>query len=163
MIVVADTTPLITLLKIGHLDILNRLYGTVHIPKAVYDELTENADFSDEAELVKNASYLKIHTDISREKVDLLQRATGLDLGESEAIVFADSQKEKVLIMDESHGRFVAQQMRIPITGVIGVLSAAYKKNILSAEQISESVHIMRLSNRFISERLYDILLDLIK
>ena len=163
MIVVADTTPLISLLKINHFDILNKLYGSVHIPKAVYDELVLNSDFEDEAEIVRNADFLQIRTDISPEKVDLLRRATNLDLGESEAIILADSEDTKVLLMDEAHGRLVAQQMHIPITGVVGVLAAGYKKGFLSSDEIIQSVQIMKNTNRFISERLYTILLNLIK
>ncbi|MCR4941069.1 MAG: DUF3368 domain-containing protein [Treponemataceae bacterium] len=163
MVVVADTTPLITLLKINKFDILNKLYGTVHIPKAVYDELTTNTDFSHELEIVRNTTFLEIHSDIPADRVDLLRRATGLDLGESEAIVLADLSETKTLLMDESHGRAVAAQMKIPITGVIGVLIAAYKKELLTAEEITNCVQIMKLSNRFISERLYNLLFSMLK
>lgn len=162
MIVVADTTPLISLLKINHFDILETLYGMVHIPKAVYDELTANANFVEEVKIVENSSFLQIHTDISAERVNLLRRATGLDLGESEAIILADASETKTLLMDESRGRSVAEQMGIPVTGVIGILAAAYKKDILNSEEVKNSVQIMKQSNRFISERLYKILLDLV-
>lgn len=40
MIVVSDTTPLISLLKIQRLDLLEKLFGQVFIPQAVFDELT---------------------------------------------------------------------------------------------------------------------------
>lgn len=42
MIVVSDTTPLISLLKINRLELLERLFGDVMIPKAVFDELTSD-------------------------------------------------------------------------------------------------------------------------
>ena len=45
MIVIADTTPLISLMKIGHLDLLHRLFGEVQIPNAVYEELVYNTRF----------------------------------------------------------------------------------------------------------------------
>lgn len=48
MIVVSDTTPIISLLKAGHLDLLQKLYGVVCIPEAVYQELTTNQVFADE-------------------------------------------------------------------------------------------------------------------
>lgn len=160
MIVIADTTPIISLLKINHLEILHSLYGTVHIPLAVYKELTENSDFPEEARIIENCDFLEVHTDIESEKVDFLRRATGLDLGESEAIVLADSQDSKTLLIDERHGRTVARNLEIPITGVIGVLLAAYKKEFLSANEIRESIAIMKNSNRFISESLYEILLS---
>lgn len=40
MIVVSDTTPILSLLKAGRLVSLKNLYQTVVIPKAVYNELT---------------------------------------------------------------------------------------------------------------------------
>lgn len=40
MTVVSDTTPLISLLKIGKLDILKEIFGDIYIPKAVLSELT---------------------------------------------------------------------------------------------------------------------------
>ena len=40
MIVVSDTTPLISLLKIGRLDLLKKLFGEIFIPQAVFNELT---------------------------------------------------------------------------------------------------------------------------
>lgn len=86
MIVISDTTPIITLSKIKRLDLLQRLFGNIMIPKAVYNELTSNIQFRDEADVIVNAKYIKV-VDVHDEKsVELLRRATGLDLGESEAI-----------------------------------------------------------------------------
>ena len=39
MKVVSNSSPLITLARIGHLDSLRRLYGVVHIPTEVFDEV----------------------------------------------------------------------------------------------------------------------------
>ena len=36
MIVVSDTTPILSLLKAGCLELLEKLYGNVLIPKAIY-------------------------------------------------------------------------------------------------------------------------------
>ena len=40
MIVVSDTTPLISLLKINRIDLLEKLFGKVLIPETVFSELT---------------------------------------------------------------------------------------------------------------------------
>ena len=40
MIVVSDTTPLISLLKINRIDLLEKLFGQVFIPQSVFDEKT---------------------------------------------------------------------------------------------------------------------------
>ena len=41
MIVISDTTPLISFLKINRLDLLEKLFCTVQIPKGVFAELIE--------------------------------------------------------------------------------------------------------------------------
>lgn len=53
MIVVSDTTPLISLMKIGRLDLLEKYFQEVQIPEAVFRELTVNPRFVDEAEQIK--------------------------------------------------------------------------------------------------------------
>ena len=53
MIVISDTTPIITLIKINRIDLLEKLFGEVSIPEAVFHELTTNNAFANEAEIVK--------------------------------------------------------------------------------------------------------------
>ena len=82
MIVVSDTTPLISLLKVGHLDLLYKYFGEVQIPKAVFDELTSNQRFALEAEEIKKCSYIRVVKIEDDKSVDIIRRVTGLDLGE---------------------------------------------------------------------------------
>jgi predicted nucleic acid-binding protein len=46
MIVISDTTPILSLIKIDRLKILEELYKKIIIPKAVYDELIINIDYA---------------------------------------------------------------------------------------------------------------------
>lgn len=41
MILVLDSSALITLARIGRLDLLRQVAGTVHIPEAVYEEVVQ--------------------------------------------------------------------------------------------------------------------------
>ena len=52
-IVVSDSTPLISLMKADLLDLLAGLFGEVLIPEAVFQEVTTNEEFKDEAEKIK--------------------------------------------------------------------------------------------------------------
>lgn len=45
MIIVSDTTPIISLTKIKRLELLKELFGNVIIPNAVYRELTSSKSF----------------------------------------------------------------------------------------------------------------------
>lgn len=53
MIVISDTTPIISLIKIDKLFLLQKLFGKVIIPQAVYDELVSNPKYTKEAVIVK--------------------------------------------------------------------------------------------------------------
>lgn len=163
MIVVSDTTPIITLLKINKLGLLKELFESIAVPSAVYNELTSNRQFLEEGKIIKNTEYIKVVDVVDIKAVELLRRATGLDLGESEAIIFSDHSKAGLLLIDEANGRKVAKQMGIPIMGTVGVLMAAYKEEFISSCEIKECIDIMKNSGRHMSEKLYSQLLDLIR
>lgn len=91
-----------------------------------------------------------------------MQRATGLDLGESEAIVYADDNHAALLLMDKASGRRVALDMGIAIMGSVGVLVAAYKSGYISVSEADEAFQRIRNANRHISERLLSDALDII-
>lgn len=76
MVVISDTTPLITLIKIGRLDLLEKLFENIIIPEAVYHELTLNTQFLDEAAEITNAKYIKVVDVQDTKSVELLRRAT---------------------------------------------------------------------------------------
>ena len=93
MIVISDTTPVISLMKANHLDLLQKLYGNVLIPNAVYRELTENPIYSEEVEIIRMCDFLR-KTDVENiQSVHILRSVTGLDVGESEALVMYDACK----------------------------------------------------------------------
>ena len=87
MIVVSDSTPLITLMKAEKLDVLGELFGEVSIPQAVYDELTGNPNFLEEADLIQRSPIIRVVHVNNLKSVENLQRVSGLDRGESEAII----------------------------------------------------------------------------
>lgn len=45
MLIISDTMLIISLMKAGQLSLLEKMFGSVVIPKAVYDELTVNKNF----------------------------------------------------------------------------------------------------------------------
>ena len=79
MIVVSDTTPLISLLKINRIDLLERLFGDVLIPQAVFDELTADERFQLEANRIRQTKFIAVKPVNNPESASILKRATGLD------------------------------------------------------------------------------------
>ena len=98
MIVVSDTTPLISLLKINRIDLLEKLFGEVLIPEAVFNELTIDERFQLEANQIRQKKYITVKTITNLNAVNLLKRATGLDLGE----ILTDEYNADLLLMDEA-------------------------------------------------------------
>ena len=163
MIVVSDSTPLISLMKAERLDTLHKLFGDVLIPEAVFYEVTVNEDFPEEAEQIRNSDFIRVVSVEDEKSVLLLQRVTGLDRGESEAIVYADDNHADVLLMDEMSGRKVAQSMGLEIMGSVGVLVNACREGYLTVDDVERAFQRMRATNRHISERLMRDALDVIR
>ena len=113
MIIISDTTPIISLLKANQLELLQKLYKTVLVPRAVYRELTENTVYIKEAEIIKNVDFLSVVSIENMKSVEVLRSVTGLDEGESEALIMYDEQKADLLLMDEHKGRNVAKQLKV--------------------------------------------------
>ncbi len=84
MIVISDTTPILSLLKANRLDLLQKLYESVIIPEAVYNELTMNPLFKDERDKIAGCPFLKIEKAENLKSVRILRDVTGLDARESE-------------------------------------------------------------------------------
>lgn len=154
MIVVSDTTPLISLMKASRLDVLQKMFGEILIPETVFEELTTNDCFQEEAEQIRNCAFIRRVSVDEQKTVAILRRATGLDQGESEAIIYADDHQADFLLMDEAAGRKVAKAMGLRIMGTVGVLVNAFEDGILTAEDVEDAFEVLRNANRRISEEL---------
>ncbi len=155
MIVVSDTTPVISLMKVGQMELLQQLFGVVYIPEAVYRELTDNEAFSEEVRMVQECEFLYVKKVDNGKSVTILQNFTGLDAGESEAIILADEMHSDVLLMDEHRGRQVAKKLGITITGTIGILMQAFDEGMLTRDDVERCIERLKESGIRISEKLY--------
>lgn len=165
MIVISDTTPILALLKANQLNLLNKLYEYVTIPESVYRELIDNPVFEHEKEEIINAPFLKVERVRNQETVEILRNVTGLDAGESEALVLYGEKKADLLLIDEHKGRGVAKKMSVDHIGTIGILMVSYDKSILTAKEVEECLEKLmnngiRLSKNLCSKVLNYVGLD---
>jgi len=160
MLIVADTTPIISLAKINQLKLLDSLYGDIILPEAVYNELIANPLMSSEAEMIKKCTFLKFKKVENEVAVKILQKQLNLGIGESEAIILADTLKADLLLMDEKKARGIAKNMGIRLTGTLGILVEAKRKN--SIIKLKPYLDELIKYNIRISETLYKEILKLV-
>lgn len=160
MIVISDTTPILSLLKAGRLELLEKLYQTVVIPEAVYYELTSNSDYEAEKEEIENCTFLSVEKVHNVESVRILRDVTGLDAGESESLVLYGEKKADLLLIDEHKGRSVAKKMSIEHVGTVGVLMIAFDEGIVTAEEIREILETLLACDIRLSRKLCNKVLD---
>ncbi len=127
-VVVSNTTPLIALAWLERLDLLPALFGSVYIPQAVRDEIHHNPEAIGATEL-STASWLVVRPVANALAAALLQDQ--LDTGESEAIVLAHELHAGLLLMDERRGRRRAVQGGLTVTGTLGILVEARRRNMV--------------------------------
>lgn len=63
------------------------LYPSIVVPEAIYNELTANADYKDEREVIVNCTFLSVEKVSDAESVNTLRNVTGLNAGESESLI----------------------------------------------------------------------------
>lgn len=110
--------------------------------------------------IINHCSYIYVEEVLDQKSVNILRRATGLDAGESEAIIMADEKKADLLLMDERKGRIVAKQMGLEITGTIGIILQSYDENIITSDEVKDSLIKLKECGIRISDSLYNLVLN---
>jgi|SRR5271165_1015693 len=127
-LVVADTSPIFYLLSIGHIKLLQQLFGKVLVPDAVHKELCHPAapPMVREwlAELPGWAEVTQVDT-IDDEALKLL------GAGERAAITLALSLHADLILIDERKGTAVALGKGFNTTGTLGVLGLAARRDLV--------------------------------
>ena len=122
--VIGDSSALVTLTIVDKLDVLEKLFGNLYIPDAVYKELTQiEKPYSNK---LKNFLKDKVKT------VNLKIEKLGLGLGELEAIILYKELNADVLLIDDARAKKFAILNDIKVIGSLGVLIKAKEKGYIS-------------------------------
>lgn len=128
-VVIADSSCLIALSKIGKLEILNALFGNVLIPKAVYIEVVVLGKGRAGSEEIKNAKWIKVENVKNKLAVKALQ--INLGEGESEAITLAIEKDADLIILDDFKARQTAEELSLTFVGTLAILQKAKSKGLI--------------------------------
>ncbi len=127
--IVSNTTPILSLLKIDKLALLKDLYGKIIIPLAVFQEIEKG----------KNKPYYKDISQFDWIEIKKIQDSNSrdylfdLDDGEAEVLILAKEINADLVLLDEIIGRRYAKQLKINLTGTIGILLRAKQVGLISS------------------------------
>jgi len=162
-IVIADAGPLIALTRIGHLVLLNKLFGGVSVTSIVADEVLQGGDFSDSSVLSQAFAQTWLQP-VNVDSLDRLSQAKSLmnlyqiDPGEASSMVLAQQAHtqgdQALLVMDDLRGRSAAQHARLPVIGTAGVLLLAKRQGHVT--DVKPLLLDLRQNGYFLSQRLID-------
>jgi predicted nucleic acid-binding protein len=122
MIVIANTSPLNYLIRLGHPDVLREIYGRVLVPHAILMEMQHP-----EAPAEVRAWASTPPAWLEERHVEQVDGSLAADLGagEREAISLALEVGANLLLIDERAGRREAQVRHIEVAGTLAVLLQA--------------------------------------
>jgi predicted nucleic acid-binding protein len=152
VIVVADTSPLVYLILIGHEQVLPALYGRVIAPRAVILELSHTGTPKAVRDWVaESPSWL--HVASPRQPI---MPSGSLGRGELEAIALAQEVKANVLLLDDQRGRKEAMRRHLHVVGTLRVLADAADAHLID---LPDTVARLRQTSFRASEELFEWLL----
>lgn len=138
---VSNSGPLIALAKLGHLELLNKLYGKVVVPHEVHEEVVVNGyeRGSPDAEVVRQAVH---HGWLAVSKKTAFHRAVSqlpLHDGEKAVLSVALFNSAELLLMDDLLSRRHAVSLNFSVKGTLGVLVSAYRSRIITIDDLSRT------------------------
>ena len=170
MLVVSDATPLIYLARIGRIQLLKTLFQHIQIPREVKVEVVDRGKekkYSDAyvVEEAFNEGWItvgKLRRN-NEEKANILIEATGIDLGEAEAILLTRQKAEETVLMDQADARTVARQFGLKPRGTLYLIILSARRGMLSRKDAKEVLSKLLEANFRISTKIYDVALKTIE
>jgi predicted nucleic acid-binding protein len=159
VIIVSDTSPINNLAEINQLHLLHQLYGTVLIPEAVFQELTDPSFPVAGATEVQTFDWIQTLTVSDRTLVEAMSNE--LDIGEAEAIALAVEIKADQVLIDERRGRLVATRLNLRCIGILGILVEAKSQGLI-AEVKPLLDALVNEAGFWVAEPLYNSILRLV-
>lgn len=153
---VCNSSPLIWLAKIGRLTLLKTLFGEIVIPMKVYEESALRKQSADAVLIGKAVEerWIKVSEEMM-EEAEALAEASGIHMGEAEAILLAQK-LETELIIDEREASATAQMFGVRPIGTIAVLLLALARDRITLSEFRECLDRLLASGFWLTIDVYN-------
>ncbi len=152
MIVISNTTPIISLASINRLDLLEKMFSKIVIPEAVYNEIKAKQHYGYSE--IDNA-FIEVQKITGYLYKDFLLKE--LDAGEAETIILAKEMNADFVIIDESLGYKIANNVGLTAIRTLSILLKAKEKGYIF--QLKPLLDQMINNGRWYSNNVYQAIL----
>jgi len=137
---------------VDKLDILEKLFGEVYVPRAVYNEVSQQS----KGESKKLDKYCQNKVlDIASE----INLNISLGSGESEAIILYKEKDADFLLCDDKKAKKFARNFGVNVIGSLGILLKAKEKKLITT--IHPLIEKLRTSQVFIDDKTFTLVLNM--
>lgn len=153
MTVVADSSPLVILAKLGCFDLLNKLFRRLDISAEVYHEVVVAGAGLPGATEVANAKWVEVRN--LQNQADLLaaQQNYALGVGELSTILLGKELHANAVLLDDYKARKLATAKGLQVRGSVGLLETFYVRGYLTDLR---AAFRQLLTDSYIDQRLLD-------
>jgi predicted nucleic acid-binding protein len=155
VIFVVDASALITLARIGSLELLHQLADRIVIPDAVYRESVTQAQGRPGSVEIAQAHWIVRQPVTNRAHVMRLLNRVGQ--GEAEAIALALQIRADAVVLDDATARRLAEGEGCRVVGLLGLLAEGKRRGLLTA--VKPLLDAMREAGFFVGDELYTAIL----
>ena len=145
MKVVSNSSALMALSTVGHLDIIQQKFGAISIPEAVWQETVIAGIHKPGAYEIRQADWIHVEPIKNTLLAKALQK--DIDYGESEAIVLALEIEADLLLLDDKFARTIALNLGVTIMGTVGVLIWAKQAGVIPS--LRDELDLLRSQANF--------------
>ena len=154
MTVVADSSPLVILTKLGCFDFLNRVFPRVCISTEVHHEVVIAGAGLPGASEVSKAEWIEVKAVQNPAGLYSAQRKYGLGPGEMSTILLAKELGANPVPLDDYRARKLAKAEGLKILGSVGLLETFYLRHYLT--DLGSMFRQLLTHNVYIDQRLLD-------
>lgn len=129
-VIISNTSPIFYLHRLHLLDLLQKLYQRIIVPRAVMAELEAGRGQGEDVPEIDKYDWIEIH---AIQSPQILGLSTDFGPGETEVLALALEEPESLVIIDEKLARKVARLRGLRVTGTAGVLLKAKQEGHISA------------------------------
>jgi predicted nucleic acid-binding protein len=131
VIVVSNSSPLISLAKIDRFNLLEQLYGGLTISSDVHREVVLAGPQLPGAVETSQSAWIQVRQVKEPGDLAAAQQRFGLGVGELSALILSREIGANLLLLDDLGARKLALREGFRVQGTIGVLEACFKKGYL--------------------------------